>query len=229
MSTDTRLFQPEPYSAIPQTVITDMSVLAKPEPEKIAQIFPWEGRAPRPTRVFADGDSSVSTAPTTSTMSSEEEEGQSTGEETPPVSDTETKIEQQQQQQQQQQQTPSWQTYTRSNAWDEVPEIQQFVQSIEDARARAREAERRTDEKEAKSNNHEDAWSGSSSNQRQPSSDGIDGTSDTSLSSSPGHGQKEMDGIIDDWVSVTAGGFLDLVQMVYLYWAFTNVPRCQPT
>lgn len=41
MSTDTRLYQPDP-------------ILEKPETGKIPQIFPWENRAPKPTRVFAD-------------------------------------------------------------------------------------------------------------------------------------------------------------------------------
>lgn len=154
----------------------------------------------------------------------EEEPGQS------PVIDPETKIEQQLSPQ-----PPSWQTYTHSNAWDEVPGIQQYVQSIEDARAR--EAKPRTDAATTtatnSSNTHEDVWSGS----KRLSSDGGGGgggerTSDTSLSSAGVLGQKIGVDALDDWVSVTADGFLDLVRVTYLYWAFVSVGRgsgCQPT
>ena len=106
------------------------------------------------------------------------------------------------------------------------------MQSIEDARAR--EAKPRTDATTTtatnSSNTHEDVWSGS----KRLSSDGGggEGTLDTSLSSAGGLGQKSGVDALDDWVSVTADGFLDLVRVTYLYWAFVSVGRgsgCQPT
>lgn len=50
MSTDTRLYQPGPSPRQPEPPQTPET----PEPRKLPQIFPWESRAPKPTRVFAD-------------------------------------------------------------------------------------------------------------------------------------------------------------------------------
>ncbi|PYH95004.1 putative capsule-associated protein CAP1 [Aspergillus ellipticus CBS 707.79] len=122
MSQDEQLFQPPPsYPEAPKNMYYDVPS-TKPEPEKLTQVFPWESHAPRPTRIFAEDDQSSSTftLPKSFVETTEEESGFSpesqrtswTSEEPP----------------------ESWENYTRSNAWDEVPEIQRYIQSLQQAR-----------------------------------------------------------------------------------------------
>ncbi|KAL4974448.1 hypothetical protein BDW66DRAFT_167897 [Aspergillus desertorum] len=121
MSDDNQLFQPpETYPEAPKNMYYQVPK-TKPEPQKLRQIFPWEANAPKPTRVFADD--ARQPEPTVSPTSAEEDSR------TPKSS-----------------QPSSWRSegpslpsqsfdsYSRSNAWDEVPEIQKYVQSIQQAR-----------------------------------------------------------------------------------------------
>lgn len=94
----------------------------KPEPAKVTQLFPWERHAPKPTRVFLeDQPSTISTTSVESpSTSSREEYRPSTASWTSWTADEPSAV--------------SWDSYSRSNAWDEVPEIQKYIRSIQQAR-----------------------------------------------------------------------------------------------
>lgn len=120
MSEDTQLFQPPPYPEAPKNMYYQVPA-TKPEPQKLTQLFPWESRAPKPTRVFADGQplpevSSHKQASPPSTSAPELTLG-------PPHSQVKEELP-----------SISWETYSRSNAWDEDPEIERYIQSIQKAR-----------------------------------------------------------------------------------------------
>ncbi|KAL4769322.1 hypothetical protein BDW60DRAFT_218916 [Aspergillus nidulans var. acristatus] len=121
MSDDHQLFQPpQSYPEAPKNMYYQVPE-TKPEPQKLRQIFPWETNAPKPTRVFADDarQHQPMVFPTST------EEDSQTFKSTQPTS---WKSE-----------TPrlpseSFDSYSRSNAWDEVPEIQKYIRSIQQAR-----------------------------------------------------------------------------------------------
>ncbi|BCS23823.1 glycogenin [Aspergillus puulaauensis] len=121
MSDDNQLFQPPAsYPEAPKNMYYQVPAV-KPEPKKLTQIFPWEQTAPRPTRVFADEQPQIQRLP--SPISAKEDSR--TSQSSHPTSWTS--------------EVPSlpsesWDTYSRSNAWDEVPEIQQYIQSIQGPR-----------------------------------------------------------------------------------------------
>ncbi|KAF7592567.1 capsule-associated protein CAP1 [Aspergillus hancockii] len=130
MSDDRELFKPPPsYPEAPKDMYYEVPS-AKPEPEKLSQVFPWESHAPQPTRVFADDeqDSIPFSSPVASTDSTKETST------TPMTSMTSMwSIGY----------TPSWtyekpsesfESYSRSNAWDDVPDIQKYIQSMQKPR-----------------------------------------------------------------------------------------------
>ncbi|KAK9635644.1 glycogenin glucosyltransferase, variant 2 [Aspergillus fumigatus] len=119
MSDDQRLFQPPAsYPEAPKNMWYQVPE-TKPEPEKITQIFPWESRAPKPTRVFLEDQ--PSTVSTESALASTREESRSSiGSRTSCTAEGPS--------------TATWETYSRSNAWDEVPEINKYIQSIQHGR-----------------------------------------------------------------------------------------------
>jgi hypothetical protein len=124
MSEDTKLFQPPPsYPEAPKNMYYQVPA-TKPAPQKISQIFPWESHAARPTRVFADEQSPPPAA---------SPEQPSTPEPTYPnqalaaIDTTPTRIPFEPS-------AESWDSYSRSNAWDEDPSIQRYIESIQAAR-----------------------------------------------------------------------------------------------
>lgn len=124
MSEDNQLFQPpSSYPEAPKGMYYEVP-REKPAPQKISQIFPWETHAPTPTRVFPGEEQDTTTKherkPSASSIESPTEvSGPSTRSwtswttEEPPV---------------------SWDSYTRSNAWDEDPDIQKYIHTIQQAR-----------------------------------------------------------------------------------------------
>ncbi|KAJ5960279.1 uncharacterized protein N7479_007429 [Penicillium vulpinum] len=127
MSEDTHLFQPpSSYPEAPKNMW--YQVPAKPEP-KPTTVFPWESHAPKPTRVFAEE------APLelveTSAIPEEPEQHSLPSEPTPPgPSPSYTRVPFEPS-------AESWQTYTRSNAWDEDPEIQRYIETIQARRSKS--------------------------------------------------------------------------------------------
>ncbi|GFF28813.1 glycogenin-1 [Aspergillus udagawae] len=119
MSEDQRLFQPPAsYPEAPKNMWYQVPD-TKPEPEKVKQIFPWETRAPKPTRVFLEDQPSTVSMESAS-ASTREEYKSSVGSGTSWTAEEPS--------------TATWETYSRSNAWDEVPEIHKYIQSIQHGR-----------------------------------------------------------------------------------------------
>ncbi|RMZ86185.1 hypothetical protein DV737_g284, partial [Chaetothyriales sp. CBS 132003] len=125
MSTETNLFQPPTqYPEAPKDMWYEVPDKPK-EPERPKQIFPWETAAPKPTRVFPGPRLSGSTAvsepgsvavpePGAEASLRASESEVSTGEHTPsPPSDP-------------------WAAFeSRTNAWDDLPEIESYMQRFQ--------------------------------------------------------------------------------------------------
>lgn len=121
MSEDTNLFQPPPsYPEAPKNMYYQVPPTG-PEPKKVTQIFPWESHAPKPTRVFAD-EQPVSHTPTEEKPISQPSLDFKLSPEMPQPRGSLTSP------------TESWESYSRSNAWDEDPDIQRYIESIQQAR-----------------------------------------------------------------------------------------------
>ncbi|PLB46785.1 putative capsule-associated protein CAP1 [Aspergillus steynii IBT 23096] len=125
MSEDNQLFQPPvSYPEAPKNMYYDVPE-TKPEPEKLTQIFPWESHMPKPTRVFVNDDQgSLSLPSPSSTRISTESSKEDSTTQSLESAFTWTYSEP----------PESWENYSRSNAWDDVPEIQRYIQSIQQAR-----------------------------------------------------------------------------------------------
>ncbi|KKK26444.1 hypothetical protein P175DRAFT_0501177 [Aspergillus ochraceoroseus IBT 24754] len=126
MSEDHQLFQPPAsYPEAPKNMYYEIPS-TKPEPHNLTQLFPWEMNAPKPTRVFADNDQSPH-SPIQPRFSPEptrdEEPGVSRASGSTSWMSGVTSVT-----------SESWESYSRSNAWDEVPEIQRYIQSIQQSR-----------------------------------------------------------------------------------------------
>lgn len=122
MSSDPTPFQaPERYPEPPKDMWYE--VPKTPTYQKPAPIFPWERDAPKPTRVFPEDSITTETYGMTSPPITE---STSTMEDTTPVTPTTPTI----------QLTPAdpWQTYTRGNAWDEIPEIERYIGNLQKSR-----------------------------------------------------------------------------------------------
>lgn len=118
MSEDTKLFRPPPtYPEAPKNMYYDVPK-EKPEPRRIAKIFPWESQSRKPTRVFADETVASTESPVATTSTSQPTTARSsiTSVSVPPVA------------------KDLWGTYSLSNAWDEVPEINRYIESIQKPR-----------------------------------------------------------------------------------------------
>ncbi|KAG2418304.1 hypothetical protein HFD88_001405 [Aspergillus terreus] len=225
MSDDRQLFQPPPsYPEAPKNMYYEVPK-TKPEPTKVAQIFPWESHAPKPTRVFLEDEQSSVSAPSTKpsidSTANVAESAQSarsitswSSEEAQPPSFV------------------SWDTYSRSNAWDEVPEIQKYIQSIQPRKAKVQ------------------VLSGAAG----PSASAAAGPTGTRLTDfpseeerpslpvtpapirrappSPSRRDEDMatqqfpaaQGVPnqEDWVGFTVDVFSQLLRATYLYWKFTE-------
>ncbi|KAJ5545945.1 hypothetical protein N7494_003530 [Penicillium frequentans] len=133
MSEDTALFQPPPsYPEAPKNMYYQVPE-SKPEPERVTKIFPWENRAPKPTRVFTEPSLPRSPSPEppipmpsqqADPIPLEPTQSESTHFEPQPFP-PQTAFE------------PSAQTYeqySRSNAWDEDLEIQRYMDTLQQAR-----------------------------------------------------------------------------------------------
>ena len=113
MSHDTKLFQPPShYPDAPKDMWYQVPEKAK-EVDKPKPIFPWEGRAPKPTRVFAEPR-----APTPPP-------------EPPAATTTEVPVAEPGPPQPIQSPDPWASFQARTNAWDDVPEIERYMQSIQ--------------------------------------------------------------------------------------------------
>ncbi|RXG48921.1 hypothetical protein VDGE_04598 [Verticillium dahliae] len=121
MSQDPAPFVPPPrYPSPPKDMWYEVPK-EKPAPpsQKPRAIFPWESNQPRPSRVFTDlpaeSDAEKSEATPTEASTAEQK-----SEPVTPATPTINVI-------------PSdpWNTFTRTNAWDEMPEIERYVEGLQ--------------------------------------------------------------------------------------------------
>lgn len=225
MSEDTKLFRPPAsYPEAPKNMYYQVPA-TKPEPKKISQIFPWESHAPRPTRVFAD-EQPPSTAPP---------EQPSTPEPHIPnpaldiIDITPTRVPFEPS-------AESWDSYSRSNAWDEDPSIQRYIESIQASR-RARTqviSSTQTSPHQTTSAGHRNPSTlvthfpteverpslpvTPAPIERRPSDDHDYTSAETSLPVAEGVPDQE------DWVGLTVDAFSQLLGATYLFWRSTESP-----
>lgn len=233
MSQDEQLFQPpQSYPEAPKNMYYDVPS-TKPEPEKLAQVFPWESHAPRPTRVFPEDDQSSTTftLPKSFIESTEDESGPSLDSRVTSWTSEEP--------------TESWDTYSRSNAWDEVPEIQRYIQSIQQTRKGRVQVLTGGPSSTGQSlvsgqERYNFSWSNNTrvtdfpSEQERPS---LPVTPAPIRRKPPIPGEEDFDtGLLplahgvpnqEDWVGITVDIFLHLLRATYLYWRFTE-PYSRP-
>ncbi|KAJ5748369.1 uncharacterized protein N7511_010065, partial [Penicillium nucicola] len=133
MSDDTQLFQPPAsYPEAPRNMYYQVPA-TRSAPEKPAPVFPWENHAPKPTRVFPIEQPPPE--PTEDEPIHLQMEPQPTNDpfniytpsSPPPSGPSYTRVPYEPS-------SESWQTYTRSNAWDEDPEIQRYIETVQQAR-----------------------------------------------------------------------------------------------
>ncbi len=113
MSSDSRLFQAPRYPQAP----TGMYYQVPPTPpasERPKSIFPWESTAPKPTRVFAD-DPPKPPETTPSVTTDDDTQSRTASPTTPTFTPTAAQ---------------PFAAYQRTNAWDEVPEIERYISNL---------------------------------------------------------------------------------------------------
>lgn len=123
MSADRNLFQaPKSYPEPPKNMWYEVPE-AKPASERPKPIFPWEENQAKPTRVFAD-DVPASPEPTPPIETDEEETTEdSQGELSSPTTPTANFTS-----------AEPFASYSRTNAWDDVPEIERYVAALASSR-----------------------------------------------------------------------------------------------
>lgn len=118
MSEDRKLFHAPKYPEPPKDMYYQVPSIP-PENGRPKHIFPWENTAPKPTRVFAD-DTPPPAAPSETTPSVTIDEGGDTQTETMSPSTPTLHSSG----------TEPFATYTRTNAWDDVPEIERYISQL---------------------------------------------------------------------------------------------------
>ncbi|KAJ5315245.1 hypothetical protein N7476_005552 [Penicillium atrosanguineum] len=221
MSEDTNLFQP-PVPA------------KKPEPQKLTKLFPWESHAPAPTRVFAQEQFVPTVLP-------EEQPTPTQVKESSPSPQTPT------QRAMYEPSAESWDSYTRSNAWDEDPHIQKYMESMQSVR----QGRTQVISGSSQSSTTQDSPPSSLSEHRpsikltdfpteierpslpvtpapiQRGANGDEASSETTLPTAEGVPDQE------EWVGVTVDAFSLILGATYLFWQSTESPgstgRAAPT
>mgnify|MGYP001128334511 CR=1 FL=1 len=222
MSDDTQLFQPpSSYPEAPKNMYYQVPE-AKPEPQRLTQLFPWESRAPKPSRVFPDdGQSLASAHGKYSAPSGREESGSPSrlyGARTEEPAE-------------------AWENYSQYNAWDEVPEIQRYVHAIQRSRKARTQviSGTKTGDKDKSP-----SWAASDQDTSVRLTDFPSELERPSLPVTPApirrpsvwnRGEQTTSSELpaaegvpnqEDWVGHTVDIFLQLVRISYLYWKFTE-------
>jgi hypothetical protein len=236
MSEDTQLFQPpSSYPEAPKNMYYQVPT-TRPEPHKHSTVFPWEQHAPKPTRVFAEEP-----APEEIPQKTHQETYEETNQEAP-QEPKEPSAESQNQLFQPNEPPPpgplytrvpyepsasSYQAYSRSNVWDEDPEIQRYIESVQQARRPKTQAV-------SPGSAHS-----SSSHSSRPSTKITDFPTEVerpSLPVTPAPIHRTLSESSDvlpsaedvpdqeDWVGVTVDVFSSLLSATYLLWRSTESP-----
>lgn len=117
MSEDRKLFHAPKYPEPPKDMYYQVPS-TPPASERPKPIFPWEITAPKPTRVFAD-DAPQSAAPSEATPSIITDDDDTQTETASPLTPTVHSSN-----------AEPFATYTRTNAWDDVPEIERYISQL---------------------------------------------------------------------------------------------------
>ena len=118
MSEDRKLFHAPKYPEPPKDMYYQVPS-APPANERLKPIFPWESSAPKATRVFADDfPPSTASSEATPSMTTDEDDDTQTETMSPPTPTIQSSN------------TEPFATYTRTNAWDEVPEIERYISRL---------------------------------------------------------------------------------------------------
>lgn len=228
MSRDTKLFKPpKSYPEAPKNMYYEVPPV-QPVPKKPPPIFPWEEYAPKPTRVFLDESretdprvgepASLPTASSSDPATAEEERYLTPTKRSPSVD--------------------PWKSYTLSNAWDEVPEIERYVEAINRSRKPKTQVLSGNKTRTPDPSVQEDSAA------RKPSMKITDFPTELERPSLPvtpaairrtsfwGEEQEESaelptaEGVPEqeDWVRLTLAAFLNLLGATYLFWETTE-PR----
>jgi len=121
MSSDQGLFRaPSAYPEPPQGMYYEVPK-TPPAGERPKPIFPWESNAPPPTRVFAD-DRPPSPEPSTASTPGETDDDTQADVASPTTPTFRVSS------------PDPWETYTRSNAWDDIPEIERYMSNLQISR-----------------------------------------------------------------------------------------------
>lgn len=222
MSEDTNLFRPPPsYPEAPKDMYYQVPA-TKPEPQKLTKLFPWESHAPKPTRVFAQ-------EPPTPTVSSEDQLTPTQNKESNPLSEAPTLGAQNESS------TESWDTYTRSNAWDEDPHIQKYIESMQQSRRGRTQVISSSSQSSMSQGSPPSSFSGHRPSIKltdfpteverpslpvtpapvQPSAN-EEASAETTLPTAEGVPDQE------DWVGVTVDAFSQILRATYLLWLSTE-------
>lgn len=121
MSADPNLYQaPKSYPHPPKD-LTYRVPEASAEGERPKPIFPWEGRQSKPTRVFAEDQTPPPLETALSTTDDDETQVEEHSPTTPTLGATSPD-------------PPPFSAYSRTNAWDEDPQIERYVYALAHSR-----------------------------------------------------------------------------------------------
>ncbi|KAK2728608.1 glycogenin [Colletotrichum kahawae] len=111
---------PERYPSPPRNMWYEVPT-QKPAPptQKPRPIFPWEVNQPKPTRIFTGELASPSAEEPSSTPTGSSTTGQKSEPSTPATPTLRVAA------------SDPWTAFTRTNAWDEVPEIERYVEGLQ--------------------------------------------------------------------------------------------------
>ena len=232
MSEDTQLFQPpSSYPEAPKNMYYQVPP-TRPEPHKHSTVFPWEHHAPKPTRVFAEEPTPEQT---------HQETPQETPQELPqerPLELEESPAEPQNQYLQNEPPPPgplytrvpyqpsasSYQTYNRSNAWDEDPEIQRYIESVQQARRTKTQVVSPGSEHSSPSEARPSKITDFPTEVERPSLPVTPAPIHRTLSAGSDALPSADVPDQEDWVGVTVDAFSSLLSATYLLWRSTESP-----
>ncbi|MCJ1263156.1 glycogenin glucosyltransferase [Lobaria immixta] len=116
MSEDRKLFQPPAaYPEPPKDMYYEVPTAAAPG-DRPKPIFPWESDQPKPTRVFADDLPQVPSSEVAPSVTTDDDTQTETASPTTPVLQVTS--------------PEPFASYSRTNAWDEMPEIERYISNL---------------------------------------------------------------------------------------------------
>ena len=118
MSEDRKLFNAPKYPEPPKDMYYQVPS-TPPAHERPKPIFPWEITAPKPTRVFLDdAPPPAASSEATPSVTTDDDDDTQTGTMSPSTPTIYSSS------------TEPFATYTRTNAWDDVPEIERYISQL---------------------------------------------------------------------------------------------------